>query len=146
MRTRLTLLLYLSVFLFSINGIAQNPTFEWAKQMGGNGHSNGRSIITDSKGNVLSTGNFRDTVDFDPGTGTTNLISAGKEDIYIQKLDTNGNLLWVKKMGGTDSDIGYSITTDAFGNVYTAGSFSDTVDFDPGSGTTSLISSGSEDI
>ncbi|MDC1370860.1 SBBP repeat-containing protein [Flavobacteriales bacterium] len=38
---------------------------------------------------------------------------------------------WAKSMGGTSSDRAYSITTDASGNVYTAGSFKGTVDFDP---------------
>ncbi|MEA3496366.1 MAG: SBBP repeat-containing protein, partial [Bacteroidota bacterium] len=120
--------------------------FLWAKQMGGTSHDYGSSITTDATGNVYTTGYFSGTADFDPGTGTTNLTSAGRDDIFIQKLDPAGNLLWVKKMGGTSHDDGYSITTDVAGNVYTTGSFIGTADFDPGAGTTNLTSAGYYDI
>jgi len=126
--------------------IAQNSNFEWAKQMGGTVVDKGFSITTDVSGNVYTTGYFKGTVDFDPGTGTTNLTSAGYEDIFIQKLDDAGNFLWAKKMGGTSYDMGYSITTDACSNVYTTGYFKGTVDFDPGVGTTNLTSAGNKDI
>jgi DNA primase len=39
---------------------------------------------------------------------------------------------WVKTFGGIGYDIGNSVTVDDEGNVYTTGSFNDTVDFDPG--------------
>jgi large repetitive protein len=95
---------------------------------------------------VYTTGYFQGTVDFDSGTGTFNLTSAGSGDIFVEKLDVNGNFVWAKNMGGTGSDEGYSITVDASGNVYTMGRFEGTVDFDPGSGTFSLTSAGSADI
>ena len=49
-------------------------------------------------------------------------------------------------LGGTGIDSGYSITVDGSGNVYTTGSFQDSVDFDPGVGTYNLSSNGSNDI
>ena len=49
---------------------------------------------------------------------------------------------WAKSMGGTNGDVGYSIALDDAGNVYTAGIFSGTVDFDPGIGTYNLTSTG----
>jgi type IX secretion system substrate protein/beta-propeller repeat-containing protein len=51
-------------------------------------------------------------------------------------------LEWAKSMGGPDHDGGSSVKTDALGNVYTAGSFSGSVDFDPGYGTKYLHSKG----
>ena len=131
---------------FSQISLAQNPSFEWAKRMGGTGDDRGHSITTDNSGNIYTTGYFSDTVDFDPGAGYFNLISAGENDIFIQKLNASGNLIWVKQMGGSLTDHGLSITIDNSGNVYTTGFFEGTADFDPGVGTTNLTSIGASDI
>ncbi|HEY9082330.1 MAG TPA: SBBP repeat-containing protein [Vicingaceae bacterium] len=61
-------------------------------------------------------------------------------------LSNAQNFAWAKRIGGTGSDYGYSITTDATGNVYTTGYFYDTVDFDPGVGVFNLSSVGNFDI
>jgi len=143
MKTK-TILLSLAIAAMVTVANAQN--FVWAKQMGGTGHDNGYSITTDASGNVYTTGYFEGTVDFDPGAGIFNLTSAGQSDIFISKLDASGNFVWAKKMGGTSYDYGYSITTDASGNVYTTGYFQGTVDFDPGPGTFNLTSAGQSDI
>ncbi len=55
--------------------------------MGGSSFDQGRGVAVDAGGNVYTTGHFRGTVDFDPGAGVTNLISAGSEDVFVQKLD-----------------------------------------------------------
>lgn len=119
----------------------------WVNQIeeSGTGSDRGHSIIIDISGNICATGYFSGTADFDPGVGITNLTSNGQSDIFIQKLDTDGNLLWVKQIGGTSNDYGESITTDMIGNVYTTGKFYGTVDFDPGIGITSLTSNGGHD-
>jgi len=120
--------------------------FLWVKQMGGIGSDVGTSITADAAGNVYTTGGFQGTADFDPGLGIMNLTSAGDNDIFVQKLDASGDLLWVKQMGGDNYDVGSSIRTDASGNVYTSGSFHDTVDFDPGPGIKNLTSLGENDV
>ncbi len=53
-------------------------------------------------------------------------------------MDINGNFVWAKKVGGTNYDRGYSLAVDISGNIYTTGSFTGTVDFDPGIGISSL--------
>ncbi|MFT5777682.1 MAG: hypothetical protein ACI837_000630 [Crocinitomicaceae bacterium] len=117
----------------------------WAKSMGGVAFDSGTSINIDAFGNVLLTGQYSGSADFDPGIGTTNLTSNGDVDVFIQKLDSSGNLLWVKSIGGTSNDRAYSISTDATGNVFVTGTFEDTVDFDPGMATFDLISNGGWD-
>ncbi len=129
-----------------IQKLDSNGNFVWAKKMGGAGDDIGMSVKTDNNSNVYTTGYFESTVDFDPGVGTTNLTSAGGTDIFIQKLDSNGNLIWVKQIGGTSEDRGYSITVDNCGNIYTTGYFMGTVNFDPGVGTTNLTSAGLSDM
>jgi len=119
--------------------------FLWVKQIGEAGDEEGQCITRDNSGNLYITGRFTETVDFDPGTGTANLNSNGIYDIFILKLDANGNFLWAKNPAGVDNDMGYSITTDNSGNVYATGRFKETVDFDPGPGTFNLNSNGSYD-
>lgn len=131
------------IFIQKLNS---SGDFVWAKQMGGTSDDYGMSICTDASGNVFTTGYFDGTADFDPGVGTSNLTSTASYDIFIQKLDSDGNLIWVKQIGGTSGDYANAIRTDVNGDVYMTGSFSDTVDFDPGAGTSNLISAGSDDI
>ncbi|MBK9208838.1 MAG: SBBP repeat-containing protein [Anaerolineales bacterium] len=129
-----------------VSKLDSSGNFVWAKRMGGSDIDNGYAIAVDGSGNVYTTGRLRGTGDFDPGAGTTNLISAGLDDIFVSKLDANGDFVWAKRMGGSDYDYGYGIAVDGDGNVYTTGSFRGTVDFDPGAGTTNLISAGLDDI
>ncbi|MBC7865495.1 MAG: SBBP repeat-containing protein, partial [Bacteroidia bacterium] len=124
--------------------------FVWAKQIGGGattGSVNPFGITLDLGGNVYSTGQFAGQNDFDPGNGTYNLTSTGSGfDIYVSKLDVTGNFVWATKMGGTSIDCGRSLTIDALDNIYLTGRFAGTADFDPGAGTSNLISNGSDDI
>lgn len=123
--------LLLLIFCFIIQPLhAQN--FLWAKSSGANTDDVSFSVFADAAGNVYNTGYFKGTVDFDPGPNVTNLTSAGNTDVYVQKLDANGNFLWVRSFGSTSFDGGYSVVVDAAGNVYSTGCFTGTVDFDPG--------------
>ncbi|MEO8087134.1 MAG: SBBP repeat-containing protein [Bacteroidota bacterium] len=128
------------MFDIFVSKLDSSGNFLWAKQMGAANDDRGYSIAVDAIGNVYTTGYFQDTVDFDPGPGTYNLISAGSHDIFISKLDSSGNFLFAKQLGGTSGDEGKSIAVDAYGSIYTTGIFADTVDFDPGTGTFNLIS------
>ena len=130
----------LDIFVSKLNS---NGEFIWAKSMGGAGsYDEGRDIALDSHRNVYTTGYFRATGDFDPGVGTFNLASAGLGDIFVSKLDTNGNFVWARNMGGTDGDEGKSLAVDSSGTVYTTGYFNGTADFDPGAGSFNLTSAG----
>ena len=102
--------------------------FGWAKNMGGTNLDSGYAMAIDGGGNVYTTGIFSGTADFDPGAGIHNLTSVGSYDIFISKLDVNGNFVWAKSMGGTGYDLGGAIAVDVSGNLYITGSFSGTAD------------------
>lgn len=123
-----------------------NGNFVWAKRMGGPRDDAGYFVAVDADGDVYVTGYFGGAVDFNPGTGTTNLTSAGDDDVFVLKLNTNGSLLWARRVGGPESDRGFGITVDVGRNVYFTGYFSSTVDFNPGSGAFNLVSAGSADV
>ncbi|NRA12084.1 MAG: hypothetical protein HRT57_09045 [Crocinitomicaceae bacterium] len=105
------------------------------------------ATATDPTGNVYITGHYSGTIDFDPGPSTFNLNSNGPYNLFIEKLDANGDFLWAKSM---DGGLGYNsvnvITTDESGNVLIAGLYFDTTDFDPGAGTYELIPTGANEI
>jgi hypothetical protein len=53
----------------------------------------------------------------------------------ILKLNSSGQLIWCKSLGGTDYDEVYNLALDPAGNgdIFTTGYFGDTADFDPDS-------------
>ena len=131
---------------FDVNG-----NFVWVKQFGENpGWEEGFAITVDASGNVYTTGFFKSTVDFDPGSGVFNLTETGfgSGDMFISKLDTNGNFIFAKQIGGNGSEIPRAITLDVAGNIYTTGEIDSamlgttilTTDFDPGSAVFPLSS------
>jgi len=127
------LICILLVFTSSLLLHAQAPHFSWVKQVGGSGYESATSIIQDASGNIYTTGVFKNTVDFDPGPGIFNL-TASEDNIFILKLDANGNFIWAKHCANTSSGSSYGagIAMDAQNNIYVTGTFSGTVDFDPG--------------
>ncbi len=133
-KTFLIVLLLLScVFIF-----AQINPWLWAKNAGGTGHDYGYGIAVDASGNSYVTGCFAGTATF----GSTTLTSSGDLDIFVAKLDNNGNWLWAKNTGGSYNDYGYGIAVDASGNSYVTGYFQGSATF----GSTTLTSSGFNDI
>ena len=123
-----------------------NGNHIWSVSYGGGGYDYGNEIDVDSFGNIWVIGSFRNTVDFNPGSATSDKTSVGGEDIYVLKLNFLGNFLSVQTMGGTDNDNPLSLAIDAFGFLFVTGTFEGTADFNPGNTTTNLSSSGSTDI
>ena len=131
-----------------IQKLDASGNFVWAKSTEGAGACLGYDIAVDTNGNVYTTGFFSGTVDFNPGGGVFSLASSGTNDrdIFVQKLDANGNFTWAKSVGGSNDDEARNISTDANGNVYITGVFHNTVDFDPSTGIFNLTSNGAIDV
>jgi hypothetical protein len=129
-----------------VSKVDANGNFLWVKNMGSGQEDNGLSLALDAMGNVYTTGYFRSISDFDPGAGTFTLTSNGLRDVFISKLDASGNFVWAKQIGGSNEDIGYQIAVDASNNVYTCGYFTNSVDFDPGTGIFNLTALGGIDM
>jgi hypothetical protein len=131
---------------FYISKLDANGNFVWAKSIGGINNDFAYGITLDPIGNVIVTGYFAGTVDFDPNAGVTNLNSALANGIFVLKLDALGNFIWAKAMYGNSYGNGLAVKTDAIGNIYTTGLYSGTIDFDPGPAVTNLTVVGSSDF
>ena len=110
--------------------------FVWAKSTSGigNGNAVANCIKIDHEENVIATGNFSQTVDFDSDSSNSYFLTAvGFRDIFILKLDSIGNFLWVKAVGGIEDDFGYSIAIENDNDICVTGVNSEDAYFDPDS-------------
>jgi hypothetical protein len=74
------------------------------------------------------------------------VLSAPGPGIHIQKLDPFGHLLWAVNYPSTGFFYCYDLALDAGGNLLAAGTFTGTIDFDPGAGVANLTALGSQDM
>ena len=112
-----------NTFVLKLDG---GGNFNWAKQTTGaaDSYAIGQAIATDPFGNVYITGDFAGAVDFDPGPDSYDLKPFDQNDIYVLKLDPDGNLSWARQLIRSAVSTGArAIAVDDNGNVYTAGFF-----------------------
>lgn len=103
----------------------------------------GGQALVDSEGNIYLGGRFKGTFDFDPSMdGVVQATSNGWNDVFIEKLDPQGNFLWVKTFGTNNSDSFLDFVLDSDEeNLFITGYFEGTMDIDPGPNSF-IISSG----
>jgi hypothetical protein len=114
-------------------------TLVWARQFASSMFNTiGASVTSDPWGNVITTGYFSGSVDFDPGPET--LIYSGTWEVFVNKLDPNGDLLWSLQFDNATNSHGHRVITDPAGNIFVAGTNHGSIDMDPGPGTAILPS------
>lgn len=118
----------------------------WVKTIGGPDIDYVNSFTIINNNGIILTGNFRGSVDFDPGNSQQILTSYGGEDIFVLTLDLSGSFASVNSFGGANNDAALNIQTDAENNIFICGYFSESVDFDLQSGSQIKTSQGLKDM
>ncbi|MBK9108730.1 MAG: T9SS type A sorting domain-containing protein [Saprospiraceae bacterium] len=136
------------LFILKLN---RTGDFVWVKTAGGSNFDVAYQIAMDTinGGHVYITGRFRLAVDFDPGPGTHVITALGVDDIFILKLDQNGQFIWAKDLGGPGFGEGNALVIDqqVDGGLYLAGRIGGgSVDLDPGTGVHNVTAVGTTDM
>lgn len=121
---------------------SSSGTLIWARSIGGANTDMPAGIGVDNSGNVYVSGYYGGVVDLDPSAASYTFF-AGSIEVFVLKLDANGNFVWGQSMGSGGNDKAMSMCVDGSGNVYTAGYFEGMMDFDPGAGTYNITPFGS---
>lgn len=110
----------------------QNPctgAVLWAKRFGDASSQYATSIVPDGSGGVYIAGYFEGALDLG---GTPVLISNGGTDIFLARLDGDGNHLWSHRFGGTGAQNGVLSLTPVPNGLILAGELRGSADFGGG--------------
>ncbi|MCX6189400.1 MAG: T9SS type A sorting domain-containing protein [Bacteroidetes bacterium] len=109
----------------------------WLKDLGGDGIDQGTAVNVGKSGDIYVCGLFGETKTF----ADKIVHSKGLSDVFVAKVDTGGNVLWLAEGGGAGSDYLYGIACGKNGSVYVTGAFNGSGTF----GSQTLVSDGGLD-
>ncbi|HLF64747.1 MAG TPA: T9SS type A sorting domain-containing protein [Saprospiraceae bacterium] len=118
----------------------------WVMTIGGTSADWVQDLHVDAAGNFYVSGYFRQTADFDPGPDSLNLTAEISYDAFVAKYTSDGELIWARVFHDQGGEPTAHVTTDMDLNVYVAGGFAQTADFDPDTSVYELTSQHSNDM
>lgn len=136
-----SIVIILLMSMHSVTTVAQSqldPEFLWAVSAGGFAYDNSRDVVTDNSGNIFITGSYDVFADF----GDTTLVTE-TENVFIAKLDSDGNFLWARSVLNFGTLEVVTITLDNSGNIIIAGNFAGRFQIESGQ---EFLSSGGLDV
>jgi hypothetical protein len=126
---------------FFIAKLDPNGKHIWSYGHGGTDQEAAYGLALDGSGHVWVVGTFLGTTQLG---GFSGIPSTGMSDVFIARYGASDGLWQGNWIGtGTDNGYGLSISTDASGNVYVAGTFGTDITF---AGSPTLVSSGPSDL
>lgn len=105
---------------------SSSGSFQWVRTAGSYSGDYAHCLAVDGAGNAYISGEFEGTCNF--GSGVS-LKSNGDNDVFVAKYNTNGSLVWARKLGGgglSDKTFGICVSGSA---VYLTGKFEGTANF-----------------
>ncbi len=87
----------------------------------------------DNDGNIIITGSYMGTIDLDPGTSNASFTAVmDNNDGFLAKYSSSGNYIWGQSFGSLSNDYGKHLAINSANDIYLAGYFNYSVDFDFG--------------
>ena len=126
--------------------ISSGGVCEWAIAIGSSGDDEGHDLAIDSNGDVVITGQFAGTVDFDPGSGNVSLVSRGGTDGFVARYGSDGVFKSVAQFGGPGDDAGNAIVLRTDRDVIVGGTFNNVATFGSALAPQLLTSAGGFDF
>lgn len=125
------------------NGFFHTAQAQFAFSIGNSGFDIAYEVAIDQSGNVFMTGAFSGTADFDASANSLFLESMGGDNTFLASYTAEGDLRFAFNFGALSQidESGTAVGTDDEGNVYIAGRFGGTVDFNPGPEVHELVGS-----
>jgi|GEM_PF-6517347 len=124
------------LFIAKFNAMGE---FIWAKDVAGDYNMNLGSTEVDAQSNTYLTGYISGTGDFDPGDDELLIDGGAMGELFMMKLNEEGNLVWAHQLGVPESqEFGLDLSVDANQNLYLTGVVTGNVDFDLGPGVVNL--------
>jgi hypothetical protein len=104
-------------------------TVSWTRVLGDSQNQFIGGVAVDRDSDVLFTGQFNGTMSL----GSEHVDNSGLgPNLFVAKLDSGGNALWMHQYGDTLRQQGNGIAVDAAGTVLVTGMYSGSLDFGPG--------------
>ena len=129
-------------FLLKMTG---NADFIWAKQITVTDLATVSDIQTLSNGDILLSGVYWNSITLNPWNNPQVFSNSKGGAGFIARFSNQGDLIWLDQISGNqvNSEVAIlAITSDGNSNIYSTGSFKETVDFDHSSAVHQLTANG----
>jgi hypothetical protein len=103
----------------------------WTKHIGGIGRDLPTAIEQLSNGDLIISGIFSDSVDFDPGQDTVWKVSQGQTDNFLLRLDKDGNYINCITFGGSGTSYVCDLQINENDEVFICGWYTDSLNLSP---------------
>ncbi len=119
-----------------------NQSLSWAIKIGGTLDENFKDLIIDATNNLLITGTYKGTLTGGSFTKSNADASGSTTDIFLSKINSNGNVVFLSSQGNGNNDDVNAVVVDSNNSPFILSSFSGTLTI----GAATLVSAGLEDI